>query len=92
VTHQRYNACRAAAVVTAARTRAPVGPAAIPFPLESAREVTDSILDVVTDRTRLLMVDAVTSPTALVFPLEEIVADIQQVEKEIVAMLREMTG
>ena len=73
VTDHDYNACRNAAAVTAARTGARVVPAAIPFPLQSAREVTDSILGMVTDRTRLLMVDAVTSPTALVFPLEEIV-------------------
>ena len=77
VTDHEYNACRNAAMVTAARTGARVVPAAIPFPLQSAREVTDSILDVVTDRTRLLMVDAVTSPTALVFPLEEIVAALE---------------
>ncbi len=73
VTDHDYNACRNAAAVTAARTGARVVPAAIPFPLQSAREVTDSILEMVTDRTRLLMVDAVTSPTALVFPLDEIV-------------------
>ncbi|MCY4368946.1 MAG: aminotransferase class V-fold PLP-dependent enzyme, partial [bacterium] len=73
VTDHDYNACRNAAAVTAARTGARVVPAAIPFPLQSAREVTDSILGMVTDRTRLLMVDAVTSPTALVFPLDEIV-------------------
>ena len=77
VTDHEYNACRNAAMVTAARTGARVVPAAIPFPLQSTREVTDSILDVVTDRTRLLMVDAVTSPTALVFPLEEIVAALE---------------
>ena len=73
VTDHDYNACRNAAAVTAARTGARVVPAAIPFPLQSAREVTDSILGMVTDRTRLLMIDAVTSPTALVFPLDEIV-------------------
>ena len=77
VTDHEYNACRNAVAVTAARTGARVVPAAIPFPLQSAREVTDSILGMVTDRTRLLMVDAVTSPTALVFPLAEIVTALE---------------
>ncbi len=72
-----YNACRNAVEVTAARTGARVVTAAIPFPLRSASEVTNRILGVVTDRTRLLMVDAVTSPTALVLPLAEIVAALE---------------
>ena len=77
VTDHSYNACRNAVTVTAARTGARVVTAAMPFPLRSESEVTDAILGMVTDRTRLLMIDAVTSPTALVLPLAEIVATLE---------------
>ena len=77
VTDHSYNACRNAVTVTAARTGARVVTAAMPFPLRSESEVTDAILGMVTDRTRLLMIDAVTSPTALVLPLAEIVAALE---------------
>ena len=77
VTDHSYNACRNAVTVTAARAGARVVTADIPFPLRSASEVTDRILGVVTDRTRLLMIDAVTSPTALVLPLAEIVTALE---------------
>jgi isopenicillin-N epimerase len=48
--------------------------AGIPFPLESEDAVVDAILDAVTARTRLALISHVTSPTALVFPVERIVA------------------
>jgi isopenicillin-N epimerase len=48
--------------------------ARIPFPVASEDAVVDAILGAATDRTRLALISHVTSPTALVFPIERIVA------------------
>src|SRR5207249_6493764 len=52
--------------------------ARIPFPLESEDVVVDAILGAATARTRLALVSHVTSPTALVFPIERIVAGLAE--------------
>jgi isopenicillin-N epimerase len=46
----------------------------IPFPTVTDDEVVDAFLGAVTQRTRLALISHVTSPTALVFPVERIVA------------------
>lgn len=45
----------------------------IPFPVASESEVVEALLGGVTERTRLALVSHVTSPTALIFPIERIV-------------------
>jgi isopenicillin-N epimerase len=72
-TSHRYNACRNALDALAARTGARVVEAEIPLPVRSPRELTEAVLGAVTPRTRLALLDHVSSPTALVLPLEEIV-------------------
>jgi isopenicillin-N epimerase len=47
----------------------------VPFPLESPDQVVTAILEKVTPRTRLLLVDHVTSQTALVLPLAAILRE-----------------
>ncbi len=44
--------------------------AAVPVPVESAEQVVDAVWSRVTDRTRVLFCSHVTSPTALIFPLD----------------------
>ena len=77
ITDHGYNACRNAATVTAARTGARVVLAAVPFPVDGPAAVIASIMEAVTDRTRLLLIDSVTSPTALVLPVAELVAALE---------------
>lgn len=73
VTDHGYAACTNAARFAAERAGARVVTAAVPFPLRSPGAVLDAITRVLSPRTRLVLVDHVTSPTALVFPVEDIV-------------------
>jgi isopenicillin-N epimerase len=73
VTDHEYNACRNALDLVAERSGARVVTAALPFPLRDADQVVDAVLAAVTERTRLLLIDHVTSPTGLVLPIERIV-------------------
>jgi isopenicillin-N epimerase len=78
ITDHAYNACRNALDYVAARAGASVIVAAVPFPLSGPDQVVAAIVDRVTPRTRLALLDHVTSPTALVLPLAEIVADLDR--------------
>ncbi len=73
VTSHGYNACRNAADFVCARAGARVVTAELPFPVESEDEVVEAVLAAVTPRTRLALLDHVTSPTGLVLPLERLV-------------------
>ncbi|NND98436.1 MAG: aminotransferase class V-fold PLP-dependent enzyme [Pirellulaceae bacterium] len=73
VTNHGYNACNNAARWAAQRVGAVVREAKIPFPIESADEVVAAIQAELTDRTRLLLVDHVTSATGLVLPIQRII-------------------
>lgn len=77
VTDHGYNACRNAAVVAAARTGARVVTASLPFPIDSPQQALDGVLDAVSEKTRLVLIDSVTSPTALVLPVKDMVAALE---------------
>lgn len=77
VTDHEYNACRNALNFVAERWGAKVVVATIPFPLKSAQEVVDAVLEKVTPRTTLCLIDQITSPTALVMPMEKIIPALQ---------------
>jgi isopenicillin-N epimerase len=72
-TNHDYNACRNVLTEAASRAGAKVVVARVPFLLRDETEIIDAILAAVTPRTRLAMIDHITSPTALVFPIRKIV-------------------
>lgn len=78
LTNHDYNACRNAVRFVAGRAGAKVLVASVPLPVESTRQVIDAVMSRVTERTRLAVIDHVTSPTAVVFPIEEIVGELKQ--------------
>lgn len=73
VTDHEYNACRNVLDFVAERSGAKVVVAPVPFPVRDAGKISAAILGFVTERTRLALLDHVTSQTALVFPVEHIV-------------------
>ena len=78
VTNHEYNACRNALDVTAERRDIEVVVVEIPFPLRSEEDVIDRIVGALTPRTRLLLIDHITSQTGLVLPLEKLVRELGQ--------------
>jgi isopenicillin-N epimerase len=75
-TDHAYAACKKTLDYVASRTGARVVVAPVPFPLSSDEDVVSAVLSSVTSHTRLAMLDHVTSPTALVFPLERLVREL----------------
>ncbi len=76
-TNHEYNACRNALDAVAASTGASVVVADVPYPLRSEEEVLEAVLDRLTPRTRLLLIDHVTSQTGLVLPVASLVREAQ---------------
>ena len=73
ITNLGYNACNNAARFAADKSNAVVREAVLPFPIQDPAEIVTAIEAKFTDRTRLLLVDHVTSATGLVLPIKEIV-------------------
>jgi isopenicillin-N epimerase len=75
ITHE-YNASRNALEFVAQLVGAKVVAVDVPFPTTSPGRVIERVLANVTSRTRLLLIDHVTSQTGLVFPVEQIVTEL----------------
>lgn len=76
-TNHDYNACHNVLIEAAKRTRAKVITAEVPFPLKKPEQVLDAVLRCVSRRTRLAMIDHVTSSTALIFPVVRIIQELE---------------
>ncbi len=77
VTNHGYNACTNAARWVAERAGAKVVVAEVPYPVPSFDAVVDAVLAAVTPRTKLALLDHVTSQTALILPIYRLVAELQ---------------
>ena len=76
-TDHAYNACRTALEHLAATTGARVVTVPVPFPIPHEARVVERVLAGVTPRTRLALLDHVTSATALVFPIARLVSELR---------------
>ena len=74
VPNHAYQACRNSIDFVARRWGAKVVEVAIPFPIEGPRTVIDLMKSAYTSKTKLVMIDTVTSPTGLLMPFEELTA------------------
>jgi isopenicillin-N epimerase len=72
-TDHAYNAARNALEAAAARIGGRVIVASVPFPVSGDDQVFDAVMARVSGRTRLALLDHVTSATALRFPIERLV-------------------
>jgi isopenicillin-N epimerase len=77
-TNHAYNACRTALEFVARRASATVITANIPFPLGGPEQVLDAVLAAVTSKTRLALLDHVTSLTGIIFPIEQLISELDR--------------
>lgn len=77
-TDHDYNACHNAIRATTEPAGAHTVTASVPFPVASGDDVIDAILERAGPRTRLAVISHVTSPTALIFPIERIVSELAE--------------
>lgn len=72
-TNHLYNAVRMTMKFLAEREGVIAREINVPFPIANPQQVVDAIEAAITPRTRLVIVDHMTSPTALLFPIEKII-------------------
>ncbi|MCX8109585.1 MAG: aminotransferase class V-fold PLP-dependent enzyme, partial [Verrucomicrobiae bacterium] len=75
-TDHEYNACRNVIDYVAEKYRCRVVVARIPFPLNSEDQVLERVLSALTVRTKIALLDHITSPTALVMPIQTLVREL----------------
>ena len=73
VTNHGYNACNNVVRWAAERDGAAMVVVDLPIPIDSPKQIVEAVLARTTPRTRLALLDHITSPTAVVFPIESLV-------------------
>jgi isopenicillin-N epimerase len=77
-TSHEYNACRNALDFVAARSGARIVVAEISLPVQSPDQVIEAIIAKISPKTRLALLDHVTSQTGLVMPIQRLVRELNQ--------------
>ncbi|MEN9225994.1 MAG: aminotransferase class V-fold PLP-dependent enzyme [Thermostichus sp. HHBFW_bins_43] len=72
-THQGYGAVRQAIRWVCDRTGAKAIEVRIPFPVAAPDQIVEAFAAMLTSKTRLAVLDHITSPTALIYPLPELI-------------------
>jgi isopenicillin-N epimerase len=75
-TDHEYNACRNVLDFVGSTTGARLVVVKIPFPIESPDQVVEAVVEKISPRTRLALLDHVTSQTGLVFPIQKLVSQL----------------
>jgi len=78
VTDHGYNACRNVAEYVAERCGAKLAVAEVPLAVRGPEEIVDRVLAACSARVKLALLDHVTSPTALVFPIQRLVHELRR--------------
>jgi isopenicillin-N epimerase len=76
-TDHRYNACKNALLFVAGLSGARVVEAQVPVPVPGPERVVEAVMACVTPRTRLALLDHVTSPTGMIFPIERLIRELE---------------
>lgn len=77
-TDQEYNACRNALDFVARCTGARIVVATVPFPIESPDRIVEAVLKKVSPRTKLVLLDHITSKTGLIFPIQQLIRELKK--------------
>lgn len=83
VTDHEYNATRNALNFVAKRSQAKIVVAKVPFPLSNSEEITSVIIEKISERTKLVLLDHITSPTGIIFPIQKIINILSEREIDI---------
>lgn len=75
-TNQEYNACRNVINFVANRTGAKIVVAQVPFPIESPQQVVEAVINCISPRTKLALLDHIVSQTGLIFPIQQLVKEL----------------
>ncbi|MCT7954820.1 aminotransferase class V-fold PLP-dependent enzyme [Laspinema palackyanum] len=77
-TDHEYNASRNALEFVADRADARIVVAPVPFPIASKQQIVDAVMGRVSEKTKLVLLDHISSQTGLIFPIEEIIQQLSQ--------------
>lgn len=79
-----YNAIRRTMQWVAERDGAEYVEIELPLPATDGTQLADDLLDALPDRTRLLLIDEISSPTAIRFPIEHIISTCRSRDIEVI--------